>query len=77
MKYQRIADEMMGVDTIGGDVELWMGKRGERERTTWWTTGSLMGISLALLVGLGAVAAGKWEWLDFVYLISYVKLYIR
>lgn len=77
LKYQRIADEMMGVDTIGGDVELWMGKRGTRERTTAWTWASLLGISCALVVGLAAVTLGKWEWLDFIYLISYIKLYIR
>lgn len=54
-----------------------MGKRGSREKTTAWTWASLMGIAGALLAGLGAVIFRKWEWLDFVYLISYIKLYIR
>ncbi|GHJ87438.1 hypothetical protein NliqN6_3840 [Naganishia liquefaciens] len=78
LKYQRLADEMMGVDTIGPDVDAWSGKAkpGRRERTTAWTWASLLGISLALLGGLAAVLFYKWEWLDFVYLISYVKLYI-
>ncbi|KAI5452172.1 hypothetical protein NCC49_001110 [Naganishia albida] len=76
LKYQRIADEMMGVDTIRGAEESWMGKRGSREKTTAWTWASLMGIAGALLAGLGAVIFRKWEWLDFVYLISYIKLYI-
>lgn len=78
LKYQRIADAMMGVDTIGGDIDAWMGgKRGKRERTTAWTWASLLGISLALVGGLAGVMLSKWEWLDFIYLISYVKLYIR
>ena len=70
---------MLGVDTIRGDLGAWGVKeqRGEREKTTVWTWGSLSGISLALFAGLIAVWTGKWLWLDFIYLISYVKLYIR
>jgi hypothetical protein len=79
LKYQRLADEMMGTDTIGPDVDAWAGrgKPGKREPTTAWTWGSLVGIAGVVCVGLGGVWLGKLEWLDFVYLISYVKLYIR
>ncbi|KAJ9098675.1 hypothetical protein QFC21_004323 [Naganishia friedmannii] len=78
LKYQRIADEMLGVDTIRGDLGAWGVKenRGEREKTTAWTWLSLSGISVAFLAGLIAVWTGRWQWLDFIYLISYVKLYI-
>lgn len=50
---------------------------GGRERLTWFGKYSLIGILVVLGVELGLVWIGMQEWLDFVYVIGAVKLYIR
>jgi len=47
-----------------------------REELTRWGSWSLIGIAVVLVVEGILVAIGKQEWLDLVYVISYIKLYI-
>jgi hypothetical protein len=59
-----------------GDSKVHVEERG-REELTRWGSWSLIGIAIVLSVEGVLLAVRKQEWLDLVYLISYVKLYIR
>lgn len=58
------------------DHKVYADSRG-REELTRWGSWSLVGIAVVLIVEGILVAIGKQEWLDAVYVISYIKLYIR
>lgn len=57
------------------DQKAYVEERG-REELTRWGSWSLVGIAVVLVIEGILVAARKQEWLDYVLVISYVKLYI-
>jgi len=54
-----------------------LGEKGGRESLTKWGEISLIGMAVVLVIEAVLVATGKQEWLDLVYCMSYIKLYIR
>jgi hypothetical protein len=64
-------------DTIQAEDGTQLEEQGGRESLTRWGSVSLIGITVVLGIETILVATGKQDWLDLVYCISYIKLYIR
>jgi hypothetical protein len=64
-------------DTTQTEDDTRLVEQGGRESLTRWGSVSLIGITVVVGTETFLVAIGKQDWLDLVYCISYIKLYIR